>query len=244
MFGALIAIPWYSALDTDLAEADFRVNLAKEFLRRSALWATALGHNGEWPFFDVAALAVPGVRAAPDDLAALHAALDEKLSSQHMHWCEWMLHWEAAKTSATAGARLHPDPFAMLLRIFQRGGSVLRHHGDLLVGAASIPLHSRDHWRIETPFVAESHTAVDLLTLDSARAILALLARSSTPLLWSQIVLPVTARGVEVDPPVYGVLNELVRAGYVASADDDARFGITEAGRQALSDLGRSDKPA
>ena len=238
----LLGIQWYAdEAPGDGVEADFRVSLAKEFLRRSALWAKALGHAGEWPFFDVAALAVPGVRAAPDDLAALHAALDGRLSSQHLRWCEWMLHWEAAQRAGVDRPQAPPDPYRPLLRIFERGCSVMRHHGDLLIGAASIPLRARDHWLVETPFVAESAVIADSLTLRSTRKILEVMASSATPLQWPQIVRPVTALGVEVDPPVYGVLKDLLAQGYVAIDTPEmlsnSAFSITPSGLALLARL-------
>ena len=78
-------------------------------------------------------------------------------------------------------------------------------------------------------------------TLNSTRHILAQIERKSGALTWPQIVRPVTALGVEVDPPVYGVLMQLLKDGYVSIDTDDyvneSRFALTESGKVLLARL-------
>ncbi len=77
--------------------------------------------------------------------------------------------------------------------------------------------------------------------LNSTRQILAHIDGRNGKLTWTQIVRPVTALGVEVDPPVYGVLKQLLQHGYVAVDTEgfvnESKFSLTEAGRALLHKL-------
>ncbi len=83
--------------------------------------------------------------------------------------------------------------------------------------------------------------------LNSTRAILAHIEGRNGELTWSQIVRPVTALGVEVDPPVYGVLKRLLQLGYLAVNTQDfvneSKFSVTETGLVLLTKLRNEDEP-
>lgn len=74
--------------------------------------------------------------------------------------------------------------------------------------------------------------------LHSTRQILGHVEGRNGKLTWSQIVRPVTALDVEVDPPVYGVLKQLLQLGYLAVDTpefvNESKFSITESGRALL----------
>ncbi|MFI8459441.1 hypothetical protein [Kitasatospora sp. NPDC085464] len=78
----------------------------------------------EWPFFDLAAIVAPGIRADQ----ALVAAIEDFVEDASNSW-----HAVEASTAAVQWASLHdapglslsplPDPFEPLLRLFERGGA-------------------------------------------------------------------------------------------------------------------------
>ncbi|WP_051969828.1 hypothetical protein [Kitasatospora azatica] len=96
-----------------------RISLMREFLRRSALWSEQLGSD-EWPFFDIAYLVDPTVRAAPEIVAAV-AGGSAQQNVTVSRSCEWALHFAALRESGKAPLQL-PDPFEPLLTLFEHGG--------------------------------------------------------------------------------------------------------------------------
>ncbi|MER7850699.1 hypothetical protein ABTZ03_43000 [Kitasatospora sp. NPDC096077] len=108
-------------VDWDPVETDprLRISLMKEFLRRSALWAHQLGSD-TWPFFDVAALIDPSVRADHKlvELVSKSCALQSAAVQQS---CMGALHFAALQESGRATPRL-PDPYEPIVFLFENGG--------------------------------------------------------------------------------------------------------------------------
>ncbi|MBD0690754.1 hypothetical protein [Streptomyces sp. CBMA123] len=108
-------------VDWDPAETDprLRISLMKEFLRRSALWAHQLGSD-RWPFFDVAVLIDPSVRADPDlvEQVSESCALQSTAVQQS---CVGALHFAALQESGHVTLQL-PDPFEPIVSLFENGG--------------------------------------------------------------------------------------------------------------------------
>lgn len=129
------------------AAADFRLNssrqpshaaLVREYLRRMALWAEALRCEGEWPFFDVAAVIEggrttgaidPDLQFAP--LPGLGGAFRAALAAA-VHFAE---------IAERPEARMHglPDPYEPLIRLFERGGTMATEHGMIYTGTVGFP---------------------------------------------------------------------------------------------------------
>src|SRR5579859_5827090 len=89
------------------------VALMREYLRRAALWAKCLQATEHWPFFDVASLIAPEVRAEQSVIDQLEAALNPALWPTIKKTCIWQLHWETLKQlrpEAVAAYTL-PEPF-------------------------------------------------------------------------------------------------------------------------------------
>ncbi|MEU3017989.1 MULTISPECIES: hypothetical protein [unclassified Nocardiopsis] len=97
--------------------------LVQEYLRRSALWAGHLGAGG-WPFFDVAARVDPSVRAPAAMVETARAAASEGGTYHTLHTVEWALHFAHLRDVGGIDADL-PDPFAPLIRAYERGDAVL-----------------------------------------------------------------------------------------------------------------------
>jgi hypothetical protein len=144
--GRLEGVDWGG----DWERARSRVRLMQEFLRRSALWAGELGGEG-WPFFDVAALVDPAVRADPQTVGQVVAGASA-LQPVVGDTCAWALHFAALRDAEVRLPEL-PDPFEPLVVMYERGGGFSRHAGlfiqvdmaDVLIGdcadrAARAPL--------------------------------------------------------------------------------------------------------
>jgi hypothetical protein len=133
----LAAVDW----DGDMERSRSRVALMGEFLRRSALWADALG-SPRWPFFDIASLIDPSVRAT-DDLVArarTRTALQDAVVGDTVTWA---LHFAALRDAAIPLPEL-PDPFEPLVVMYDRGGGFSRHTGLFIqVDVINIPIGDR-----------------------------------------------------------------------------------------------------
>ncbi|MFD4536708.1 hypothetical protein ACFWNL_28480 [Kitasatospora sp. NPDC058397] len=111
----LLNVDW-SPLDTD---PRLRISLMREFLWRSALWAHQLGSDA-WPFFDVAALIDPSVRADPDlvEQVSKSCALQYPAVQQA---CVGALHFAALQGASKVPFQL-PNPFEPIVSLFENGG--------------------------------------------------------------------------------------------------------------------------
>jgi hypothetical protein len=99
--------------------AALHVRLAREYLRRSALWAQRLARSGDWPFFDIAQAVDSGLRADADLLATAREALEANGASWWgQRICEWALHF-AALPPDQGGL---PQPYEPLLVLFEKHG--------------------------------------------------------------------------------------------------------------------------
>ncbi|MFI6847133.1 hypothetical protein OG535_20295 [Kitasatospora sp. NBC_00085] len=95
------------------------MSLMREFLRRSALWAQQLGSDA-WPFFDVAALIDPSVRADSDVVERISRSCVQQQSAVQRS-CEWALHFAALEEAGRVPFQL-PNPFEPLVSLFENGG--------------------------------------------------------------------------------------------------------------------------
>jgi hypothetical protein len=155
----IIAISWR----VDMARTRSGAALLREYLRRAALWAERLNAAGEWPFFDVAAHVAADVRAHPEHIRRLHAAL----AVGYLHpvvkqSCEWSLHWTALRDAGVEPAS-PPDPFEPLLDLYERAGPFTTEHGSFVVGAATISRRTWREWARPEPVTALGPAALEAL---------------------------------------------------------------------------------
>lgn len=132
-----------------------RIALLREFLRRMALWAEALGCPERWPFFDVAAQAMPEVPAPEVDLSSL-----PHLQARIQATLHWMLRWDALPH------RPHPelpDPFEPLLLLYERGGGFTVENKLIDVGLAAIPCADAERYRTRPPMPSLSRVHLEEL---------------------------------------------------------------------------------
>ncbi|MFB7666727.1 hypothetical protein ACFC1R_22715 [Kitasatospora sp. NPDC056138] len=109
-----------------------RAGLMREYLRRAALWAEALGGTEEWPFFDIAGRVAPEVCADPvvagrwDEVLARRAPGPVAVGVYRA-----VLNWTALTRAALAPYAGLPEPFEPLVMMLERGGGVQIEHGSM-----------------------------------------------------------------------------------------------------------------
>ncbi len=123
MLERLLSVRW----ENTISHAPSNMVLAREYLRRSALWAKTLDCTAKWPLFDVAFEIDSSIRADESMIrkAADHLA-QRKLST--LNWvfktCLWSLHWSTLVDSKGTGQFNLPIPYEPMLVIYERGGSI------------------------------------------------------------------------------------------------------------------------
>ncbi|MFJ2810356.1 hypothetical protein [Kitasatospora sp. NPDC087271] len=157
MLERLRDVPWG---DWDLAygHAGSRVQLMREYLRRSACWADAFGAEKLWPFFDIGRHIDPEVRAAPEVTAALDDFVDNTIGRRTLEeTCRGAVHWPAFRQGTSFALPDLPDPYEPLLLMFERGGGFYVEEMIDLDGAAVPQGQLSDHL-----------SPIPVVTLDSA----------------------------------------------------------------------------
>jgi hypothetical protein len=114
------------------------VLLAREWLRRQALWAAALGLEDTWPMVDIGtALEAPW----PSEVVeAWRAQVERDLLPLFVRDTGTLMLRAAVADVPLRLTGLPADPWEPLLRLYERGGAVRTEHGMLQVGLAGIPL--------------------------------------------------------------------------------------------------------
>ena len=108
--------------------------LAKEFLRRSALWADRLSCISAWPFFDIAATIDPSIELT----SAVEEQLREYLRGPgHVgplmgQLLLWSLRWATLEDNKNMQDHALPHPYTPILALYRRGGELVLHHGMIL----------------------------------------------------------------------------------------------------------------
>ncbi|WP_199248338.1 hypothetical protein [[Phormidium] sp. ETS-05] len=124
----ILAIKW----EPDDSRVSSHIALLREYLRRAALWATALNCTDEWPFFDVAAHMCPLQRAGDAQVEALgiHFSAQPFYTAGIIEkTCEWFLHWDAVQNRPEVTKFALPDPYEPLIKMYENGGIFSTEHG-------------------------------------------------------------------------------------------------------------------
>ncbi|MFJ8623023.1 hypothetical protein ACIRD3_09255 [Kitasatospora sp. NPDC093550] len=123
MVDRLKAIEW-SAYQEGQDKAFSRAALMREYLRRAALWLDAYGDTDEWPFFDLAAVVAPAVRADPAVVSDTEDFVEEASASWHAVECSAAaVQWAALRDTSGLLLPPLPEPFEPLIRLYERGGA-------------------------------------------------------------------------------------------------------------------------
>jgi hypothetical protein len=126
----LLVINWQSEAIYTANIDRSSVALAKEFLRRIALWSTKLGlsvNTATALSVDIAALLIPDIRAPEDYIEQAKQAIS--LSSYRQMVCLNYLHWSAIATKSEITGYNLPSPYEPAIRLLERGGELFNHNG-------------------------------------------------------------------------------------------------------------------
>ncbi|MET9179343.1 hypothetical protein ABZX88_14125 [Kitasatospora aureofaciens] len=164
MIDRLRAIDWKSPGEA-YEKAFSRAALMEEYFRRAALWLDAYGEPERWPFFDLAAIVDPTVRADPAVITDIEDFIDDASGSSYaMDSGAAAVQWAALTSMPGVQLRPLPDPFEPLLRLFERGGSGFSFaNGFVDFGLIMVP---RASWRKHlspTPVVELNDQALDAI---------------------------------------------------------------------------------
>ncbi|MFF2143326.1 hypothetical protein [Kitasatospora sp. NPDC058190] len=181
MVDRLKAIEWM-AYQEGQEKAFSRAALMKEYLRRAALWLDSYGDTDEWPFFDLAAIVAPAVRADPAMVSDVEDFVeDASAGSWHAIECSAAaVQWAALRDASGPVLPPLPDPFEPLLRLYERGGAGFSYaNGFLDFGMLMV---KRGNWRSHLspdPVVDLDDKALDALDERSWAEFHALAARTN-----------------------------------------------------------------
>ena len=143
------------------AHAPSRALLMREYLRRAALWAKALGAEAAWPFLDVAEH-IEEVTQVPSDVAAELEEFLKGLAPEAVRiTCRAAVRWAAVAEGASLPRDLQ-DPYEPLLLMYERGGGYyLEEYVDL--NGVMIRLGNVEVNAAATPFLALAPATLDAL---------------------------------------------------------------------------------
>ncbi|EGG48270.1 hypothetical protein SGM_1565 [Streptomyces griseoaurantiacus M045] len=148
--------------------ANSRALLMREYLRRTAEWAEALGDREGWPFFDLAERVAPGVALAPEVEAALDEVLVEASPASLRQACRAAVRWAALREAGTElPSGPSEDPYEPLLLMCERGGGYFIEQFIDLNGVM-VPLGTVDSNLSTPPFPTLAPSTLDALDGEGA----------------------------------------------------------------------------
>lgn len=138
MVERLLAVTWDD--EAAYAHQRSRGRLTREFLRRTAQWAQALGVPEQWPFGDLAGALDPEVAVEPALLAKLEidAATVGAYPIRPAHGAA-IVRWAALGDLPRHRFPQLDDPYEPLLALFDRGGGYLQYNGFIELGYGAFP---------------------------------------------------------------------------------------------------------
>jgi hypothetical protein len=162
MVERLLAVKWDG--DAAFAQQSSRARLTREFLRRTAQWALAVGAEQGWPFSDLASAVNPDVAVDPALLARLE--LDESSGDPFpvpTDLAVAIVRWAALGDLPRQRFPQLDDPYEPMLALFERGGGYARGPGMIELGFIAVPIRSlAERAALEpVPIDAETLDALD-----------------------------------------------------------------------------------
>jgi hypothetical protein len=158
----LRAITWEDS-DRAFDHTRSRALLMREYLRRAALWAQAVGAEDAWPFFDIAERVDPSVQLPPDIAAELEEFLASNFGRDPLRkTCHGAVRWAALRDQTKVNLPELLDPYEPLLLMYERGGGFYREVLVELNGIA-IRLGNVESNLTAPPFLALAPATLDAL---------------------------------------------------------------------------------
>ena len=159
----LTAVDWESSYEKSRS----RVSLVFEYLRRASWWAPEV-NAPQWPFFDIAEVLHPALRANPSVVRRIEAGLTAKSQGELVvRTCVRALNFAALLDAGTKLPRVPDsaqDPFEPLIVMFERGGGFRLEGGRFIeVDLKGVPVGTQESNRSDKPVVALTPTALDAL---------------------------------------------------------------------------------
>ncbi|WP_433002940.1 hypothetical protein [Kribbella sp. CA-294648] len=141
MVDRLVAVEWDEAAAR--AHRRSRGRLAREFLRRTAQWALAVGAEEGWPFSDLAGALDPELVVDPALLAKLEIdATTVGLFPVRPAHAAVIVRWAALGDLPRQRFPELDDPYEPLLSLLGRGGGYSVSKGFIELGSGSFPIRS------------------------------------------------------------------------------------------------------
>lgn len=122
--------------------------LIKEYLRRAAVLIKTNSLNVRYPFFD--ATEALG-KEQWVDLVKMCPQLEKINNAFIKRICECYIKWAILVDEKEAIAVQFSDLYEPLIMIFERGGTVGVHHGDIVTGGGALPLPNIDYMFKQEP---------------------------------------------------------------------------------------------
>ena len=166
MLQRIMAIDWDAAPDFDREYS--HVQLFREFLRRSAVWAKDLHCLEKWPLFDIAEAVDATIRAKPELLTRLHAHFADPsrwTTSFTQDACERALHWSALREVRDAQLDQLDDPYEPLIQMYERGGVVGPEHANFQVDSVLVTKKTWVWYLRDQPFAVLDPDWLDTLDI-------------------------------------------------------------------------------
>jgi hypothetical protein len=159
MVDRLLAVRW----DDDAAyeRQRSRGRLTSEFLRRTALWAQAVGAETGWPFSDLAGAMDPEVAVEPALLNRLESDQTPMEFPIRPAMAVNIVRWAALGDLPQQRFPGLADPYEPLLALFERGGPYSLGNGLIELGYGSVSILSVGEWAELEPL------PIDEATLDA-----------------------------------------------------------------------------
>jgi hypothetical protein len=131
----LLAVKW--KIDGDrVAE---HIPLARETLRRLALWAGYLNCVIKWPNVDVALHLYPSMRASQSVIDSLRTHLQNvDIYPDVPRLLEYSLHWSIIKQMDLAQKAKLPDPYEPVILLYEHMGSFHHNFEDLIISLSKV----------------------------------------------------------------------------------------------------------
>lgn len=146
------AVKRVSAIDWNTVGYAFQresnVALAKEFLRRAALIIKEYNLDVKFPFFS-AAKAIG--KSQQIDIEKVCSQINTLNNTFLRRACECYIEWASLTDEGEPAAMKFPDLYEPLIKLFERGGSIGIHHGEVIVGKFAFPLKNSSIIALEDP---------------------------------------------------------------------------------------------
>ncbi|WP_152471803.1 hypothetical protein [Nocardiopsis gilva] len=156
----ILSVNWQS----DFEKTKSRVALMREYLRRSALWAHHLDSSGRWPFFDVAIIIDPEVRADEEIVERVKDHIEGQSQLPVVtDTCIWSLHFAALRSAAVPLPAL-PDLYEPLILMYERGGGFgIDGTGSIEVDMVALPRRGMQKFLSAEPLASLNPEELDTL---------------------------------------------------------------------------------